>query len=284
MKNQIKTVLFLGLLSGLLLGVGSIFGRSGLIIALVIAVGINFFSYFFSDKIVLRMYHAKEAKKSEYPKLHGIVEELSHKAGIPKPRVYIIPTIHSNAMATGRNPKHAVVACTQGIMDLLTEDELKGVLAHEISHVKNRDILISSIAATIAAVIAFAASMARFAAIFGGFGGRDNNGRGNLLEILILSIITPIIATIIQLAVTRSREFLADETGARIIRNGLPLASALEKLDGDIKKKSLVKHSSTAATAHMFISNPFAAKNIINLFSTHPSTQFRVERLRKMKF
>ena len=213
--NQIKTVVLLGILSALLIGIGSFFGQSGIIIGFVFAILMNFGSYYFSDKLVLRMYKAQEISRKDHPDLYNAVQDVSQMAKIPMPKVYIIPSENPNAFATGRNPKHAAVACTDGILQLLTKSELKGVIAHEIGHIKNRDILIATIAATIASVISYIAMMARWGAIFGGFGGRDRDG-GNMIELLFLAILTPIIATIIQLAISRSREFLADETSARL--------------------------------------------------------------------
>ena len=280
MINQIKTVLLLGALTGLMLLVGRfIGGAGGLQVALLFALVMNFGAYFFSDRIVLAMYRAKEAKKSEYSQLHKIVEDVANKASVPKPKVFIIPTSTPNAFATGRNPAHSAVAVTQGILTLLTNDELRGVLAHEISHVKNRDILVTTIAATIAGVISYLAQMAQFAAIFGG--GRDDKDNG-VLSMLVLAILTPLIAMIIQLAISRSREYLADETGARMIKNSSALASALKKLDVEIKHNPLQFGSPT--TSSLFILNPFSAKGFVNLFSTHPSTSERVRRLNSLKF
>jgi len=279
MWNQIKTVILLGLLTGLMLVVGQLIGgTTGLTIALAIAVVMNFGSYFFSDKIVLRMYRAKPAKKSEYPKLHKIVSEVSKSAGIPKPKVYIVPTDNCNAFATGRNPKNAVVACTQGILKILDDKELKGVIAHEIAHVKNRDILVSTIAATIAAVISYLAFMARFAAIFGGM--RDDRG-GNGLSLLFLAILTPIIAVIIQLAISRSREYLADSTGSSFTKDPKALASALHKLE-QANKQNPIRFGNTA-TSSLFITNPFNARGLVSLFSTHPAMGERIKRLNSMK-
>jgi heat shock protein HtpX len=283
-KNQIKTVILLGLLTGLLLGIGQLLGgRSGLVIGLVFAIFMNFGSYWFSDKIVLAIYRAKPASEKEYPRLHKIVNEVSHLANIPKPKVFIIPTSTSNAFATGRDYKHAAVAVTEGILNLLDDDELKGVIAHEISHIKNRDTLIQSIAATIAGVISYIALMARFAAIFGGFGGRDRDS-GNIVELLVLAILTPIIATMIQLAISRSREYLADESAAKTLHNGFGLASALEKLDSDIKHHPLATTSTTQATSHLFIASPFRSSRLVALFQTHPSVKSRIEKLRNMSF
>ncbi len=281
--NQIKTVVLLGLLTGLLLAVGRLIGgQTGLFVALIFSVLMNFGAYWFSDKIVLAMYRAKPADKKTHAHLHKIVEEVVAAANIPKPKVYIIPTEAANAFATGRSPKHAAVACTEGIMKLLTDKELKGVIAHEISHVKNRDILVTTIAATIAGVISYLAHMAQFAAIFGGGRRDDNRGGGNAITLLALAIITPIIAVILQLAISRSREFLADHSGALTIKDGEPLASALAKLD-----KAALRHKmgmGNEATASLFIVNPLKGQALMSLFSTHPSLDERVRRLRAMKF
>ena len=280
-KNQLKTVVLLGLLTGLLLWVGQLVGgASGLTIAFAFAIIMNLGAYWFSDKLVLKMYRAKEVKESEQPKLYHIVQEVSQQANIPMPKVYIIPSDNANAFATGRNPKHAAVAATQGILNLLSEDELKGVIAHEIAHVRNRDILISSVAATIAGVISYVAFMARFAAIFGGFGGRGRDG-GNIVSLLVLAIVTPLVATIIQLAISRSREFLADETGAKIIRNPFGLASALEKLENNAKQHPM--RFGNPSTAHLFIANPFRARGLIRFFTTHPPMHERIKRLKNMR-
>ena len=280
MQNQLKTVILLGLLTALLLWVGDLVGgMSGLTIAFIFAILMNFGAYWFSDKIVLAMYKAKEIKESDNPRLFKIVHEVAHLAKIPMPKVYIMPSDNANAFATGRNPKHAAVAATKGILELLNDDELKGVMAHEMAHVKNRDILISSVAATIAGVISYVAFMARWAAIFGGFGGRDRGG-GNILSLIVLAIITPLIATIIQLAISRSREYLADESAAKITHTPLALASALEKLTLATKQNPL--RFGNKAAASLFIVNPLSAKGFINLFSTHPSVESRVKRLRSM--
>jgi len=283
--NQIRTVVLLGLLTGLLLWVGNLLGgMQGLTIALIFAIVMNFGAYWFSDKIVLAMYRAKEVKESEEPELYKIVGEVAHLAEIPMPKVYIINAPFSNAFATGRSPKKAAVAVTRGIMDLLNKDELKGVIAHEISHIRNRDTLIQAVAATIAGVISYVAFMARWAAIFGGFGGRDRRGGGGL-ELIVLAILTPILAAIIQMAISRSREFLADESGAKILHNGYGLASALEKLENSTNKISLRPNSQTQTTAHLFITNPFRGRGgFLKIFSTHPLTKERVKRLRAMNF
>jgi len=278
--NQLKTVILLGLLSGLLLGVGVLVGGiQGLTIALFFAIAINFFSYWYSDKIVLRIYKAQPVKEND--NLYSIVQEVASMAGIPMPKVYLIPSEHPNAFATGRNPEHAAVACTKGIVEMMNNDELKGIVAHEISHIKNRDILISSIAATIAAVIGYVAMMARWAAIFGGMGNRDSDG-GGMMELLVLAIVTPLMATIIQLAISRSREFQADESAAKILHNPYGLANALEKLESGIKKKPLRAQASTEATSHMFILNPFSGRGMFKLFTTHPPVSERVKRLKSM--
>ena len=283
MINQLKTVVLLGALTGLLLFVGQLVGgASGLTVAFIFAIIMNIGSYWFSDKIVLRMYKAKEVKESEAHRLYDIVRKVVEKSKVPMPRVYIIPSDASNAFATGRDPKHASVAATQGILNLLNDEELKGVMAHEIAHVRNRDILISSVAATIAGVISYVAFMARWAAIFGGFGGRDSREGGNIVSLLLLAIVTPLIAMIIQLAISRSREYLADATGAKIVQNSNGLASALDKLHNDVNRHPM--RLGNQSTAHMFISNPFKARGMMSLLSTHPPHQERIKRLNNIKF
>lgn len=282
MWNQIKTVLLLGILTGLLLLVGSFFGNTGLTVAIVFVVLMNSITYFFSDKIALAMYRARQVKKNELPWLHKIVKEIAKEAKIPEPKgIYIIPAQQANAFCAGRGPGHYVVACTEGILKILDKEELKGVLAHEIGHAKNRDVLVATIAATIAGVISYLAYMAQFAALFGG-GGDDNRGTGNILSLLLLVILTPIIALIIQLAISRSREYLADETGAKLVKDGKPLASALEKINVSVKQSPL--HFGSEAAASLFIANPFKGNALINLFSTHPPFEERVRRLRAMEF
>ena len=278
-KNQLKTAILLALLTAILLWIGSLFGRAGFIFALIFVGIMNFGSYWFSHKIVLWMYRAKEAKQSDYQKLYKVVKEVSRLSNLPMPKVYVIPSEQSNAFACGRSPKHAAVACTEGILKLMTEDELKGVIAHEFSHIKNRDTLISTVAGTIAGVISYISHMFMWSAMFGG---RDDDSRGNAISLLVLAIITPIIASLIQLAISRSREYQADETGARIVKNPLGLASALEKLEEDGKRHPM--RFGSPATAHLFISNPFRSGNFISLFLTHPPTQERTKRLRSMKF
>lgn len=281
LKNQFKTVILLGALTGILLFVGQLVGGpQGLTIALIFSIIINFGAYWFSDKLVLAIYRAKEVKESNAPKLYKIVREVAHLANIPMPKVYIVPSEASNAFAVGRNYKNSAVACTKGILDLMSEDELKGVIAHEISHIKNRDTLIQTVAATIAGVISYIAFMARWAAIFGGYGrGRDS---GNIIQLLVLAIITPIIAMIIQLAISRSREYLADESAARTLHNPHGLASALEKLNADVRKHPL--RLGNQSTAHLFIISPFSGSGVLNLLSTHPPLHIRVKKLKDMKF
>ncbi|MDO8656104.1 MAG: zinc metalloprotease HtpX [Nanoarchaeota archaeon] len=284
MKNQLKTVLLLGLLTSLFLVIGAFFGgKTGLLIGLLFALGMNFVSYWWSAKIVLWMYKAKEADTKEYVHLYDTVREIAHTAGLPMPKVYIVETPQSNAFATGRNPEHAVVAVTTGILQLLTKEELRGVLAHEMGHVKNRDILISTIAATIAGVISYVAMIARWGAIFGGFGGRDGERGSGILELIVLGIIAPLMAMIIQLAISRSREYLADETGARLVKDPHALASALEKIEKNVAHHPFQAVGSTQATAHLFISNPFKSGAWLSMFSTHPKTELRCKRLREMK-
>ncbi|MEM3127320.1 MAG: zinc metalloprotease HtpX [Candidatus Woesearchaeota archaeon] len=278
MWNQIKTVLLLGALTGLMLAIGMFLaGTTGLTVALAFALLMNFITYFFSAKIVLWMYRAKEAKKNEHSRLHHIVENVAKKAGIPKPKVYIIPSEQPNAFATGRNPKNGVVACTEGIMKLLNHDELEGVIAHEIAHIRNRDILIATIAATIAAVISYVTAMARWSVIFG-----SDDDRGNIFSIILLSIITPIVAMIIQLAISRAREYHADATGARFIANTKGLASALKKIERAVH--SYPMRFGNAATSSLFIQNPFTFKGVMSLLSTHPPTDERIKRLNRMSF
>jgi len=276
--NGIKTALLLGLMTGLILVIGGVLGgRNGMLIALVFAGVMNFFSYWFSDKIVLAMYGAKPVQSGEAPALHAIVERLAARANIPMPRLYLIPADAPNAFATGRNPDHAAVAVTTGIMKLLSEDELEGVIAHELSHVRNRDILISSVAATIAGAIAYLAHMAQWAAIFGGFGGRDDRDRGGgVIGLLATAIIAPIAATLIQLAISRSREFQADQSGAELAGSPFGLARALEKLG---HASGRIPMDANPATAHLFIVSPFTGQSLMKLFSTHPPLEERIRRL-----
>ena len=282
MQNRLRTTFLLAVLTVLIIFIGRMFGGpQGMIIALILAAVMNLGSYWFSDKIVLAMYRAQEVDEREAPELYRIVRELAREAGLPMPRVYMIPQETPNAFATGRNPQHAVVAVTQGLYRLLNLDELRGVLAHEMSHVKNRDILISSIAATLAGVIMVLASMARWAAIFGGFRGSDDDEGGGIIGLLVTAILAPIAAMLIQMAISRSREYLADETGARLSHNPESLARALEKLS--MASQRMPMQDANPATAHMFIVNPLSAKNIANLFSTHPPMEERIRRLRSMR-
>ncbi len=279
MENKIKTFLLLAGLTVFLVFMGKVIGgRSGMYIAFLLALGMNFFSYWFSDKIVLKMYGAQEVTPAEAPELHRMVEDLCREAGIPKPRVYIIPDDSPNAFATGRNPEHAAVAATQGIMRILTPEELKGVLAHEIGHVRNRDILISTIAATMAGAIMILADIARFSAIFGG--SRDNDEGGGIIGVIVMSIVAPLAAMLIQMAISRSREYLADETGAHLAHNPQSLASALGKLARGVEQRPM---DASPSTAHMFIVNPLTGGSLMNLFSTHPPIEERIARLRAMR-
>lgn len=272
--NNLKTVLLLGLLTGIILFLGSLWGEPGITIALVFSVLINFGSYFFSDKIALSMYGAKPVSREEAPRLYSILDLLCARSALPMPKVYLIPTDSPNAFATGRNPQHASVAVTEGALRLLDENELQGVLAHELSHVKNRDILISSIAATIAGIIMWVANMARFAMIFGGSRDREEGGGG--LGGLVTIIVAPIAAMLIQLWISRTREYEADHSGAGMAGNPYGLASALQKLENYSKR---IPMEASPSTAHMFIVHPFSGGGMMNLFSTHPPIQKRVERL-----
>jgi heat shock protein HtpX len=282
MSNQIKTVLLLGSLTALIIFIGNaVGGRQGMYFAFFFAVLINFGSYWFSDKIVLRLYRAEEASPQDFSWLYSIVSRLSQSAGIPQPRIFKIPSDSPNAFATGRNPEHAVVAATTGIMRILSRDELEGVIAHELAHVKNRDILISSIAATMAGAIMMLGSMVRWAAMFGGFSRSDDDDQGGgLAGMIVLAIIAPIAAMLIQLAISRSREYLADATGASLAGTPMGLANALEKLESASQRIPL---DSNPATAHLFIVNPLAGRSFINLFSTHPPIEERIKRLRGMR-
>jgi len=283
-KNQLKTAILLGLLTGLFLLIGALIGgRTGLIIGLLLAVTMNFLTYWFSARMVLWIYRAKEADKKKHADLYAMVKELAVAARLPQPKVYIVDTPHANAFATGRDYNHAVIAVTTGILNLLSAAELRGVLSHELSHVKNRDILISSIAATIAGVISYVAMMARWSALLGGFGGNDDNRGMGIVELLVLGIIAPLMAMIIQLAISRSREYLADESGAKLGKDPLALASALEKIHRHAAAVPLRVMGTTEATAHLFIENPFKGGAFLNLFSTHPPMEKRVQRLKAMK-
>jgi heat shock protein HtpX len=276
MGNTFKTAFLLTALTLLLLFVGRVFGgQNGMLLALILAAVLNFVSYFYSDKIALAMYRAKPVTREELPRAYQIVERLTQKIGIPMPKMYVIPTESPNAFATGRNPQHASVAVTHGILGLLNDEELEGVLAHELGHVRNRDILISSIAATVAGAITYLAEIARGGMIFGGYE-RDRDNRGGGLGALLMLILAPIAAMLIQLAVSRSREYQADESGAHFTGNPYALASALAKLDAYSKR---VPMQATPSTAHLFIIQPFLGQSLMSLFSTHPPIAKRIERL-----
>lgn len=286
MKNMLKTTVLLAALTGLLVLIGSHWGTGGMIIAFLFASIMNFGSYWYSDKIVLKIYRAKEVSPAEAPNLHRIVDGLVLKAGIPKPKVYIVNSGMPNAFATGRNPEHAAVAATTGILELLSYEEIEGVLAHELAHVKNRDTLISAIAATLAGVVTMLANMAQWAAIFGGIGGRDDDDNGGIIGLIAMAIVAPIAASLIQLAISRSREYAADAEGASMCRKPWALADALEKLDyGNSNYRPKVSDvQAKESSAHMFIVNPLKGGAIQSLFSTHPATEERVRRLRAMRF
>lgn len=276
--NRLKTVILLGTLTGALLVFGRVLGgESGMVMALVFAAGMNFFAYWFSDKMVLAMHGAKPVSREQAPELYAIVEGLTARAGIPMPRLYIVEADAPNAFATGRNPSHAAVCCTTGILRLMDRNELEGVLAHELSHVRNRDILISSVAATLAGAITFLAHMARWGAFFGGFGGRDDNRGGSIFELLAMAIFAPIAAMVIQLAVSRSREYQADASGAELAGNPYGLASALGKLEAYGKRVPPLNVS--PSMNHLYISNPLSGQAFLSLFSTHPPIKERVRRL-----
>jgi len=281
MSNTIKTT-FLMIAMFLLFWVvgGAIGGRSGAQIALVLAFAMNFFAYFYSDKMALAAYRAKPVSEAEAPELYRIVKKLAMKASLPMPKIYIIPTSAANAFATGRNPSHAAVAVTEGILQLLSEEELSGVIGHELAHVKHRDILTGTIVATFAGAIMFLASMARWGAFFGGFSSDDNDDTGGIIGLIVISILAPLAATIIQLAISRSREYAADADGARFSGNPLYLANALAKLEEASKFAPL--GGAKESTAHLFIVNPLRIRSFAMLFSTHPSTEARIERLKNM--
>ncbi len=275
--STIKTTLLLGALTGILVGIGSFWGQNGIIIAFVFAVAMNFGSYWFSASIVLRTSGAREASEQQYPEFHRITNRLVANAGLPKPKLYVIPSQAPNAFATGRNPSHAAVAVTEGLLGLLSEQELEGVIAHELAHVKNRDILISSIAATIAGAIMMVAYMARWSAIFGGFGGDRDRG-GNIFGVLAMAILAPLAAVMVQMAISRTREYKADATGAVFVGHPQGLASALRRLDAVNQRVPPSASPASTATAHMYIVKPFAG-GLGNLFSTHPPMEKRIARL-----
>ncbi len=280
MSNQVKTVLLLGALTAIIILFGkAIGGTQGMQIALLMAAAMNFFSYWFSDKIVLRMYGASEVTPQEAPELHAMVADLAREAGVPVPRLFVIPQDTPNAFATGRNPEHAVVAVTQGIVSLLSPAELKGVLAHEMSHVRNRDILIQSVAATLGGAIMVLADMFRFSALY--VGGEEGQQRTGALPTLLLAILAPFAAMLIQMAISRSREYIADETGARLCHSPESLAGALEKLHLANQQMPMLVNP---ATENMFIVNPLTGGGMMSLFSTHPPIEERIARLRAMRF
>jgi len=275
-KNQIKTFLLLVILSAIVLAIGSLFGRSGLVVAFIFVLAMNGFSYYFSDKIVLALYKAKPLPKQHW--LYKETEKLARKAKLPMPKLYVSNFPVANAFATGRNPKHAAVVVTNKLLHMLSKDEILGVISHELSHVKNRDILISTIASVLAGVVMYIAAMVRWGLIFG-YDDRDN--WFSLIALLIIAIIAPIAALLIQLAISRNREFLADETGAKILGNGKPLANALLKLEKQAKLPSS-KALGLEATENLFIVSPFSKSGLVALFSTHPPVEERVKRLLKI--
>jgi len=283
MSNIFKTAMLVAVLTAMLVLIGGAFGgRQGMLVAFVLALVMNLGSYWFSDKIVLAIYGAQPIDEARAPGLYAIVRRLTTRAGLPMPRVYLIPTDTPNAFATGRNPHHAAVAVTEGIMRLLNDDELEGVLAHELAHVKNRDVLISTIAATLAGAITYLAHMAQWAAMFGGGRASDDEDRGgNPLGLILMAVLAPLAAMLVQLAVSRAREFQADATGARVAGRPLGLASALEKLE---RANEVAPMAANPSTAHLFIVNPLRGDVLMRLFSTHPPLEERIARLRTMRF
>jgi heat shock protein HtpX len=281
--NRFKTLMLLTVLTVILLIIGQLVGgRQGMIIAFVFAMAMNFFSYWFSDKIVLSMYRAQEVTEADAPRLVQLVSNNAQRAGLPMPRVYIIPTASPNAFATGRDPAHAAVAFTQGVLDLLSDDELEGVLSHELAHVKNRDILTQTIAATLAGAISMLAYMAQWGAMFGGGGGRDDrNSGGGVIGLLAMAIVAPLAAMLVQMAISRSREYAADATGAQICGRPLSLANALRKLHKGVERRPL---EANPATAHMFIVSPLSGRSFAHLFATHPPIEERIARLEQLAY
>ncbi|MCM3886949.1 zinc metalloprotease HtpX [Frankia sp. R82] len=278
--NGLKTALLLGVLSAAILLVGSLFGRGGLLIALLLALAMNGFSFFFSDRIALRAMRAYPINQVEQPRLYAIVGDLARQARMPMPRLYLSPTGAPNAFATGRGPRNAAVCCTEGIMELMDDRELRGVLGHELSHVYNRDILIASVAGALASIIVYLANMAQFLAIFGG-GRSDENGPG-IFELLLLMILGPMAATIIQLAISRAREYQADESGATLTGDPIGLANALRKLEAGTAARPLTPSSRVGPAAALMIANPFRGGGVAKLFSTHPPMNERIARLEQM--
>lgn len=281
--NSVKTFFLMVVLTIILVAIGGMIGgQSGAYIAFAIAFLMNFISYWFCDKIVLKMYGAQPVSEQEAPQLYSIVYNLSQKASIPMPKIYIIENDSPNAFATGRNPSKGVVAVTTGILRILSRDELEGVLAHEISHIKHRDILIQTVAATLAGAITMIADWARFAAIFGGGRSDDDEGGGNIFTVIIFSILAALAAMLIQLAISRSREYIADEGGARLSGNPLYLSNALKKLNMGIARNPM--ENANPSTAPLFILNPFSSKGVLALFSTHPPIEERIKRLEDMAY
>ncbi|MBU2226654.1 MAG: zinc metalloprotease HtpX [Proteobacteria bacterium] len=279
--NTIKTAILLGALTGLLMLIGGMFGgQQGVVIAFIFAMVMNFGSYWFSDKLVLRMYHAQPVSESQAPELYAMVKNLALKASLPLPRVYIIPGDAPNAFATGRDERHAVVAVTEGLLRSLNRDELEGVISHELSHIKNQDMLIGSIAATLAGAIVMLAHMAQWTAMFGGASRDDEEGGGGLIGLILMAVLAPLAAAIIQMSISRSREYLADAGGAKVSGNPYGLASALEKLS---RASQAIAMKANPSTAHMFIVNPLTGRSLMNLFSTHPPIEERISRLRSMR-
>ena len=279
--NIVKTGLLLGALTGLLMLIGGYFGgKTGVVIAFIFAMVMNLGSYWFSDKLILRMYKAQEVSESQAVELYALVKNLALKASLPMPRVFIIPEDTPNAFATGRDEHHAVVAVTEGILRILSRDELEGVIAHELTHIKNKDMLIGSIAATLAGAIVMLANMAQWAAIFGGASRDSDDEGGGIVGLIAMAILAPIAATIIQMATSRSREYLADEGGARVSQKPYGLAGALEKLS---RASHVAPMDANPSTAHMFIVNPLSGKSLMNLFSTHPPIEERIARLKSMR-
>lgn len=277
--NNLKVSLMMAGLMVLFMAIGyKLSGQSGMVIAFVLAAGMNFFAYWFSDKMVLRMYRAQEVNEADHPRLFRVVKRVAVHANLPTPKVYIVPSRAPNAFATGRNPEHAAVAVSQGLLELLNEDELEGVIGHEVSHIMHRDMLIGTVAATFAGAIGILASLARWGAIFGGLGSRDDRN-GGMIGLLVTAILAPVLAAIIQMAISRQREYQADAEGGRLTGKYLGLASALEKLHKAPVRFNLDQRP---ATAHLMIANPLSGRGVAALFSTHPPYQERVERLKKL--